>query len=96
MDWVIFALAGALLDAAYYLLVKRYVGDTDAGILAAGVNTVAAALYYRAFRTTDISLAVQIVPYVIAMKRLSILITVVIGGRLFGEGDAGTRAGELF
>ncbi|WP_128693929.1 EamA family transporter [Methanoculleus taiwanensis] len=97
MLWIIFAGAAALLDAAYYLLVKRYVGDTDAGGLAAGtfltagllllaiaavrgippvgegflpavalsagVNTVAAALYLRAFRTTDISLAVPMLAF---------------------------------
>ncbi|MDN7024452.1 hypothetical protein FGU65_06040 [Methanoculleus sp. FWC-SCC1] len=97
MLWIAFAVAGATLDAAYSILVKRYVGDIGAVTFAAGtflcsgtlllaasaamgtptlgdmfypavltsagVNTLAATLYYRALQTTDISLAVPMIAF---------------------------------
>ncbi len=97
MLWIAFAIMGAALDAGYYILVKRYVGDVGAitfaagtflcsgailfavsavrGIPAlgggfypavltsAGVNTMAALLYYRALQTTEISLAIPMIAF---------------------------------
>ncbi len=97
MLWIAFTIAGAALDAAYYILVKRYVGAIGAVtfaagtflcsglmlaaasairglpplgdgfypaiLMSAGVNILAAVLYYRALRTTEISLAIPMIAF---------------------------------
>jgi len=95
--WVLFAVVGAVFDAAYYALVKRGVMHIGSRILAAGtflisagillsisavrgfpvigdwfvpavigsaaVNIIAAVLYFRALRMTDLSLAIPMISF---------------------------------
>ena len=97
MPWYLLALAGAALDAAYYALIKKYLGSVRPYILGAGVflsagimlcavsiirgipaigpdfywgvlatgvlNIIAILLYFKALRTTDISLALPMISF---------------------------------
>lgn len=97
MLWFVFALLGAFFDATYYLLIKRYLRETDRYLLAAGVflssflflfifslihglpplgprflpallttstlNTAATFLYFLSLRTTDLSLSIPMISF---------------------------------